>query len=465
MLTGLWLTTLYPAWVLGGSRAPTQWTVLVLATLSLILSLSCMRRSGASWGKRLLGDPVLWTGGAFLLLLLIQWLNGGRDLLYDYATQRWSYAPPPIAWLPGAVTRPDGLEALRWFIPPWMVMLILRHAVSREMLSRFYRGMVAGAAGLAFLALIQWSLAQAGIPGVPSPDDFYFATSFGYMNHAGAYCILLFSLALGLLLKTFRTRFNSPAITRTRLVWGAACLVLFAGAHASACRAAICLAWFLACTALLLFLFQGWTTRTPVQRLNRGLAIAAIACLLLFLVDGFGHTMLKREFVVRLAQHTSAKIDSPMTLVSAIIREGAGGDRNLFREIAFRIWKEHPWLGAGLWAQRYFMGTYLPPSEWSLVLDDGAANVHTDALQFLSEFGVAGFILMGITVLVLLWHMLRKIRGLLVVPDRLIVALGLAIILVYSGVDLPFRSPAILLAWTAMLAGESTYWKARKPSV
>jgi len=407
-------------------------------------------------------DPALWFGGCFLVLLLIQWLNAGRELLFNWGTMHWLYAPPAISWLPGAVTRADAAEALRWFVPTWVIMLIIRHTLSRATLVSLYVGLVTSASALSLLAIIQWGVAQTELFGIPSPPDSYFATSFGYMNHAGAFCVLILAVSFGLFLRAFRI--NGSGTLSSRIFFGITSFILFVGAHVSESRAAICMVWLLALVALVLYIAQDWKAIPPVDRLNRLAIVCGIVGLLFFFVGGLGHTMLKREFVDELVKPPTSAQTQSSTVISAFIKAGAGGDRNLFRDIAVQIWKNHRWFGAGLWAQRYFMGIYLEPSEWSHVLDDGAANVHTDGLQFLSEFGLVGFFFMAMTVLAILRPIFNKMRVVPLTPDRLIIACGLMLILVYSFVDLPFRSPAILLTWTALLSGEAAFWKAKRPS-
>lgn len=461
ILAGLLLTLLYPLFVFGGSRPTTQWAVLVLACGTLLLAL--LRRSRQPPLLTILKDPVFWLGGGFLVLLLTQWLNAGRTALFNWATMSWMYTPPAIAWLPGAVTRDDGLEALRWFIPAGVIMLVIRNTLSRRAIRLLYGILTAGSALLALQALVQWGAAAAKCCGVLYPADSYFATSFGYMNHAGAYCVLALTLSFSLLFRSLRK--EGPGKRWQRIVFGMASLLLFAGAHASESRAAICLAWLVTLFAALLFVSRNWRTLSPSDRLNRVVIVGGVLCLLVFFIDGFGHDMLKREFVTQLTAHTPSAITSSSQFISAIAKEGAGGDRNFFRETALKVWKDHLWLGAGLWAQRYFMGIYLDPSEWGRVLDEGAANVHTDGLQFLSEFGLVGVLLMGLTVLVAAWPIMSATKGLYRTPERLILLTGLVALVAYSFVDLPFRSPAIMLVWTALVSGEAAYWhEKRRPS-
>ena len=113
------------------------------------------------------------------------------------------------------------------------------------------------------------------------------------------------------------------------------------------------------------------------------------------------------------------------------------------------MWQDHPAFGVGGWGFRYLLGWYIPSNQWHEIRE-GDANVHNDALQFLAEFGAVGSGLMAATVLVLLVPALKERPW--EKPLPLIVLLGLGATVVHSMIDLPFRSPAILYSWLAILA-------------
>jgi O-antigen ligase len=113
------------------------------------------------------------------------------------------------------------------------------------------------------------------------------------------------------------------------------------------------------------------------------------------------------------------------------------------------MWQDHPGFGVGGWGFRYLLGWYIPPDRWREI-GIGTANVHNDALQFLAEFGGVGAGLMAAAVVVLLAPVL-KIRP-WKKPLPLIALLGLCATVLHSMIDLPFRSPAILYSWLAILA-------------
>jgi len=115
------------------------------------------------------------------------------------------------------------------------------------------------------------------------------------------------------------------------------------------------------------------------------------------------------------------------------------------------IWKEHPWFGVGGWGYKYLVASHVPESSWPALEKRGWANVHVDFLQFLAEFGAVGMALLLGALAVLARDACDFRRCRRDACWTLSVA-GLALTVLFSGIDIPFRCPAILYAWTAMLA-------------
>jgi len=135
------------------------------------------------------------------------------------------------------------------------------------------------------------------------------------------------------------------------------------------------------------------------------------------------------------------------------------------RSTAWAMIGDHPWFGVGGWGYRHFLPLYVktPPGRHGFPV--GAANLHHDPLQFLVEFGAFGVGLLALTVGLVLAPAVRRLRALRkpdprdprpwfmkIPPLGLALLVGPALTLVHSFVDLPFRSPAILWTWFAMLA-------------
>jgi O-antigen ligase len=153
------------------------------------------------------------------------------------------------------------------------------------------------------------------------------------------------------------------------------------------------------------------------------------------------------------------------------LREAFVGDRVPLFDAAWRIWKDHPWAGVGGWGFRRFAGLYLKPDEWDLLRKHGKANVHNDPLQFLCEHGVVGMGLILATAVILIVPIFMRLKAAIRPPggeefaekpfiirvSPLVWALmgGTFCVFLYSLVDLPFRSPAVLYPWAVCLATAS----------
>jgi O-antigen ligase len=293
--------------------------------------------------------------------------------------------------------------------------------------------MVSNAAILALFGIIQYLSGTQSIYWI-QPLDWSFFASFGYTNHAGAFFTLMFAISAGLLSRRFVTKqFRGRARWLVLLTVGA--LLNFLAANLSLSRAAILLVWVIAGFVVLYTLLKTWPVLRPVQRVNLIAAVAAVALVASLLVAATGKEEIKKELSTLHRGSPSANL--------------LGGEWALLRPAAFKMWQDHPGFGVGGWGFRYLMGWYIPPDQWSEIRI-GDASVHNDALQFLAEFGGVGAGLMAATVLVLLVPVLKNRPW--QKPMPLIALLGLGATALHSMMDLPFRSPAILYSWLAILA-------------
>ena len=174
------------------------------------------------------------------------------------------------------------------------------------------------------------------------------------------------------------------------------------------------------------------------MRINVAAGIVGVVFLSLLLIAGFGREKLAEE----LASITRSK-------ESANIIEG---DRSLLlmHKAAFKIWRDYPWFGVGGWGFRNLLGLYTPTDQWCR-LTEGKANIHNDPLQFAVEFGAVGGLLMAGVFILLVKPALACLQG-CSDPLARYNMLGCGLLFVYSFMDLPFRSPAILYAWIVMLS-------------
>ena len=421
----------YVAWARGGTHVPLQWP---LPWLALLVLAATAVAAGRGWLRTLLKDPVFWLGGAFLILIVVQSINAGRLLLFDPVRQAWFYSSPPVPGLPSAISRGESLEMLNWFFPAWAVVLALRAGVLRRGALRVLYVLVALNAGLlALLGVVQFVSGATSIYGV-YPLKTHFFAAFGYANHAGSYFNLMFALSVGLLVHDAKF-FREPERRVRLLAMVPVTLLNLLAANLSLSRAGMIFSWGL---AVFFGVYAVWWVGRLLTQAHRvyflaGLAVAV--CFAWLVLGGVARDAIRRELSGREYRTRSS---SPLK-----------GEWQMLRAASVRIWKEHPWVGIGGWGFRYVLSLHLKPEEWDDIRG-GHANAHNDALQFLVEFGVLGGVLMAGVVLSLLLPIARSGRWM--DPLLLFPLAGAGVVVLHSMIDLPFRSPAVLIAWLLVLA-------------
>jgi O-antigen ligase len=445
---------IFPAWMRGGTRielmGPVPWIALA-AMLAMLFkpgtrNAETLTTARMRVWRNLLADPILFVGVAFIFMLWLQWWNGPRAEVFDVSSWSWIFAPPPKPTLAlFCVNRDDALEMLLWFIPLYAILLVIRNGFSRTQKKDLLQLLLANAAMLALLGFAQYYSRSTGIYWMTQLKGHFFA-AFGYQNHAAAFFVLSAFLGVGILLRgALRKKLEDdfpwlvPAI-----------LLCMGGALFSKSRAGIILIGFLV----------GWGLIYGVFRLRRPQQGAPIRLGLLVSLVSFVGVMV---YVASVVPGNPVKTEMTGTTVEGVVsRVAVEGDP--LKQAALQMWQDHPWFGTGGWGFRRFLPHYYKPADGS-VYGAGQANVHMDPLQFLVEFGAIGAGMLLLTVLLLLAPVAKALRQvkkekahdsrhwlMRVPPLGMAILVGLALILAHSLVDLPFRSPAILWMWFALLA-------------
>lgn len=443
----------FPVWMRGGTRldlmGPMPW--MALAAVAALLVRPPLQPAETPLIARMrvwrdfFSDPIFYTGVAFLFLLGLQWWNGPRVELYDPVARAWGFGlPPRPAMALFCVERKEALEMLVWFAPLYAVLLVIRNGLLRTQKLELLKLLAANAGLAAFFGLVQY---LTGAPGVYwlTPIKVHYFAAFGYPNHAGAFFALMLALSFGLLLRSL-LRKEGPS----EVFWLGPVLALAAlGAVFSKSRAAILIVSLWAVPGTL-YGFRRLRGRRSVQ--GRAAVLVCLAALLAV-----------SAYVVWVVPGNPVKEEMKGTTVQEVVgRMELGGD--VFKQAAWRIWRDHPWFGVGGWGFRHFLPYYAPPMP-KRQFPTGSANVHNDPLQVLVEFGVVGAGLLLLTVLILLAPVARKfwrIRApeagdsrfwlMKIPPLGAALLAGLLLTLIHSLADLPFRSPAILWTWFTLLA-------------
>lgn len=429
----------YAAWVRGGVYAAWQWPLVSMAALMLGGVLLADHGPMAAIRKAMLRDPLFYMGALFLVLLGIQWANSDYYVVWRSADTVGMHDLPP-RWAPWSVEPETASQMVEWFFPAWVALLTVRHVLEAEDLLHLLYLMAWNAALLAVVGIGQQWIGPEKMLGLWTiPGGGFFAT-FGYENHAAAWFYLHAAVSAGLAHRALVQRLP-PA---QAVVWLLCFVLCLTAAFASLSRAAGLAGLVLVVTAFFLLARWAWRRSGRSHLVNAvGLAcVAGLAGVVLYLGSGDG----------ALAQEIGD------TLWGEKMDDAVNG-RIVQLPSAWEVAKDYPLFGCGGWGYRWMALLHIPVGEWGEWRGAGKANVHCDPLQFLVEFGWIGSLLLAGTVGVLI-HDARKqgkVKGL-----AGWIGLGLLLVFLHSWVDLPYRNPAILLAWCTLLAALARLPQGRK---
>ena len=420
----------YAGWARSGIYPPWQWPMLS-ASVFLLGGLFYPGDPSARTRRRaVLLDPIFYFGAAFILLLGLQLADSGYLVMWDAVSEAGMNNPPP-RWLPWSVEPTAASWMFNWFVPAWAVLLAVRHGIERTDLLLLLYLMVWNAMLMAVVALVQVGVGAPRMLGLwEIPGDDFFGT-FGYVNHAGTWFYLHAALAAGL--AHFALRRRLPAVQV--VVWCAAFLLCLAAAFLTLSRAAA-LAGAILVTAVFIRLCA-WAWKQ--SRGGRIINAVGLACI----IGLFGAVLYFGAGGGRLAEEIRTTFFGEQFVQTV---EG----RTLQLPGALEIAADYPLFGCGGWGYRWVALLHIPVEEWPQWQNTtGRANIHCDPLQFLVEFGGVGVLLMGLVVGILAAAAARSRHARAL---RNWIGLGLLLVFLHSWVDLPFRCPAILLAWCTLIA-------------
>ena len=435
----------YTAWAWSGLGA---WVEPTRFGLGCLLAIATLLAALPGRFSQFLCDPYTWLGFVFLLLLAVQTWNSGRYPYFNPVAGHWMHTAPPVPWLPWSFERAESMQMLYWFLPAWALGLAVRHASDTRTLAR--RALLFFAANGTVLALFGLAQHVTGADAVyrfSEAGRAQFYASFGYRNHAVAYFLLVLAVALGYLAYRLRQRWFM-AETRIALdgwLAGAAALIVFIAIHPALGRTGIVLAWLLVLLFLAPILLRQLSVHSPSSRLQLIIVILLGAGIALSWIAVFGGDALTRRME-----------GSPIDTLWANIH-----NRSWMWSAALRMWEDHKLWGVGGWGYRHLLPLYAEGAGLLEVHLPGKANAHNDAVQFLAEFGAAGFALLLGATGVLVGRFIRNARRAWGRPGVALYAItfgGLFFVGLHSLVDLPFRNAAILQACVLVLTAVPAAW-------
>ncbi len=443
------------SWAHGGtgvnSLTAIPWLSLIVLEMTLLLppvrktetpDLARMR----VW-RALVRDPLFYVGSLLCLYLLFQCLNGGRKLEFDLASNSWRFSLPPLSWGPFCVVPDESRPVFYGFLAAVVVLLGIRRGTNRRGKLILLRVLVANGGVLSLFGIVQ-RFGAMRLPGSSSLPNVCF-TGFETVSQSGAFFTLLLAISIGLLVQALLAEGE-----RKHASWLGVVLALnLTGALFSGSRAAILF-------SLALFVLGGlYAIRHAWRLVDSGVLLKVLAVYFLVLVSGVA-------FLFFLAPNNPI-LREIRTVPWDKLGEGTFGVRWLQTVSAWHIWREHPWFGVGGLGYRHYVCLELDETQRALLFR-GGSHVYNDGLQFLVEHGVIGFGLMLGGVAILLKPIIQRLRlahvtnvdgwtgepWLLfrVSPITILILAGTTITFLASLIDLPFRSPAVLVTWCIALA-------------
>ncbi len=453
---------IYTSWARGGSAPAFFWAIPWLAAgiIEMMFLLPPVRGGESTHGairhlwRGILRDPIFYMGGTLIVFLVLQWLNGPREMVYDAGMAKWEYTPAPWPGLPFCVVRAEAAQVLFWALGVYAILLAMRHDARLSGKRWLLKVLVYNGALLSLLGLLHLATGTDKLFWIRPIGTFFFST-FGYPNHASAYFTLLTSINVGLLLETL----GGEGQERSPGYWLSVSFVLnLLGVFFSLGRAGMVLTLGILAVGALYGVIYLASRVTVATKVRLGVMLGGLLLFTAF-------------FFVKVPDNPIAQELRNIHLLR--LHEQLQGDRAELAQAAIEIWQDYPWGGTGGWGFRRFVGLYMGPEKYEYLRSAGRANVHNDAIQYLCEHGAIGAVLILGLIFTLVGHIgLRLISMprttdsgaiqahcwfMSVSPVVWFILIGTAATAIHSLIDLPFRSMAIISVWFIALSAAPSF--------
>lgn len=474
-------------WVMGGADGQLLIPILPwLIALMIEALFFCPQRYGGEsiyeardrvWGD-LGGSRLFWVIFGFLLLLCVPFVNSGLCPSCDAAAiAQGRSARPPLPLLPFCVNRMDHLSVVLAFATVLVSVLGVTFCLTRHGQRLVLKTIIWNGTAVALFGFLQSTLNAPGpywhLPRHYQPE--FFAT-FGYVNMAGDYFVLLFGLAVAMwchqverarhaLYEREKSDGRVVLIRRSENFWKdnyylfPAILFFFAALNTLS-RAAIVLVAFTAAIYFLHILIVRLARMRESRRVIVGVWSAMAFLVLLFFATVFMPERMQREV---------------KTLNATTVLDRVTGKAQYHTRVAASLWTDHFVFGCGGWGYQHLSVPKM--QELKIGINQmqyiGGANVHNDYLQALCEHGLVGFAaIVAITLLILLpvlkqWKFLamavrfknprrnqvpRPVQIFVLPQPAFIVLVACSATLIHAFGDCPLRSVAVLDTFYIALA-------------
>lgn len=327
-------------------------------------------------------DPLFWTLAAIVLVAGLQWFNDGIQMAYDAENQLWSLASPLFPILPGSVVGQGDLA----FAMSIMLLVILsacRHALgkSARMVFLFIASLFSGlAAVVVIFAANQGHAESLAFMECASSARSYVGATFG---------VYLMASTVALLFGVERKWLRAVPAFLLAIGGSAAGLIAFAPAYV--------ILVFLAGEVVVFgyaFLFSLFVLKGNSEFRFFCFFVLALGFCVLMVQAAIPHRVFSQRLAAVMAQD--------------FFPVGFEHTRAVLSDIAFRVWKEHLWIGSGLGSFPFDIRFYATSADWAAI-SPGTLAVPNGGWQILAERGIVGAVQLAIPFAFLIFAYVRRL--------------------------------------------------------
>lgn len=464
-------------WALGGMRLWAQYTAASLSLLALVIALvprhyTDLHHAGANlrlimWPK-LLHFPFFWLGLLYFGYVLIQIYNPAWQF-FRFGDGWAVMAIDHVTWLPhGVADAPiammNGWRVLLIQGSAWLLVCAMWVGLTRRKSIRVLLNVIAlNGTGLALVVLLQRLTGTQKLFGIWDAPSSYFAGSFIYKNHAGAFFLLILATCLGLAWWHMVRAERELRKSHPGMIYVFLSLIVFIALAFTYARAASILG---ATLLLLAGLGYGWrlifhrsgATHPLVSTITALLGIGFLTlCVVSFNTDSIWQRFARLTKEDAFTSITSRRIARQATLELAQSSLWFGHGAGNFRYVFPQTQQNHP----EIWRRRFYNRQGTAYTEKRIFWE----YAHNDYAQLLAELGLIGAVFFCGTVLLILGAARRN--ALWRQPFLLLLLAGPLFVAFSAWTDFPTHNPAILVgvcAITALTLRWATLARAPNPS-
>ena len=333
-------------------------------------------------GENALHDPFVYTGVALVVFACLQWLNSGCSLTYLDDAEIWRYSAPPVGWLPFSIEPFPALAVLALFAVCIAGGWILRNGAGKAS-KRFFLNAASMLSGGIALYMVVMSL--AGRPPYPA-----WAASPGACNWGVCFGFWML-VALGGHLNFVEDRFSKTfAWSAFSLLGNLLGMLQFGEPLGNAL--------FVVAALGLLGYWVFFLARQPAGGIGQ---LKLFGCVFV----AFGAVLVSSYlFPENPAKGKFAR------LADTHYYETLFDGRQFQSPLAWKIWQDNPWTGAGTGGFTHYSRTLVEEADWARLGGCGGL-LSNDWLQFLTEYGIIGSGLLAGLLIVLIIPLFSRLRA------------------------------------------------------